>query len=122
MGPKPQLSVNDRKMKVSKGAVNVQGTQGFISFSEVVADATPKSNTSPLYMGTDPELSTVSKKLTKKNEVTILKAFADLEGIFQVILNNFGVYFCNFSSLGSRSISNSRFCSFLCFCLSSSYI
>jgi hypothetical protein len=67
--------------------------QGFISFSAVAStdsvspNSLPSENTNnntPLYMGTDPELSTISKKLAKKNAVTILKAFSELESV----LNN----------------------------------
>lgn len=96
MPPKPQQSKADRKQKALKGTANLDG--GFISFSDVAncsgsvaqiksqSSSPPTSSHIPLYLGSDTELSVISKKLTKKNTTTRVKALGELKTVLQVFL------------------------------------
>jgi hypothetical protein len=98
MPPKPQQSKADRKQKATKGTANLDG--GFISFSDVANSGataaqlkssssgvpSPSSTSShvPLYLGSDTELSVISKKLTKKSTTTRVKALVELKAVLHV--------------------------------------
>lgn len=101
MPPKVRLSEKERGMRASKGSASTEGAKGFISFSEVTSsstsalsssytsrgsqpDPTTNTNLSPIYLGDDNDLSVVTKKLTKKNPVSRLKALQDLKAILEV--------------------------------------
>ena len=103
MPPKVRLSEKERGMRASKGSASTEGAKAFISFSEVTSSShsvltsfstqnnqniqadTSSTNLSPIYLGDDNDLSVITKKLTKKNPVSRLKALQELKAVLQVI-------------------------------------
>ena len=96
MPPKARLSEKERGMRASKGLASTEGAKSFISFSDVTtslpstlptvtkSDSTA-TNLSPIYLGDDTELLVITKKLSKKNPVSRLKALQELKTVLQVI-------------------------------------
>lgn len=77
----------ERTAKAAKGSISTDGTGSFISFSDVVSSPVAQSSPItpiPVYTGTDPALSVIAKKLSKKNSTTRLKALTELKDIAQV--------------------------------------
>lgn len=101
MGPKKHQSQAERFAKITKGSTSVDN--GFISFSDVIQNyntTTTNSTTinstelstytlqTPIYTGSDPELSVISKKLKKNNSSTRLKALFELKLLIQVFIKD----------------------------------
>lgn len=96
MPPKVRISEKERGMRANKGSVSTDGAKAFISFSEVASTTSTSSfpshsqpdtvttNLSPIYLGDDIDLSVITKKLTKKNPVSRLKALQELKALLQV--------------------------------------
>lgn len=92
MAPKKQQSKAERFAKSSKGAAVVD--IGFISFAEVANNGENMAvlGPSPIYTGTNPDLLVISKRLTKKNSSTRIKALHDLKIIIEVWIDDSKVY------------------------------
>lgn len=97
MGPKKHQSQAERFAKITKGSTSVDN--GFISFSDVVQNYNTNSTINstelstytlqtPIYTGSDPELSVISKKLKKNNSSTRLKALFELKLLIQVFIKD----------------------------------
>ena len=96
-----RLSEKERGMRANKGSASTDGAKSFVSFSEVASTpssalssyttqntqaASLSTNLSPIYLGDDINLSVITKKLTKKNPVSRLKALQELKAVLQVRL------------------------------------
>jgi hypothetical protein len=86
---KQRQTKTERVAKANKGSTPTDGS--FISFSDVISNPVEISapvGAIPVYTGTDPALSVIAKKLSKKNSTTRLKALVELKEIVQVCCSN----------------------------------